>query len=52
LPSVIAFNLIFFGLRLFYWNTARGSRGWEHARHLEDHLRREEDSLSNTEDPR
>ena len=52
LPSVIAFNLIFFGLRLLYWNTARGSRDWEHARHLEDHLRREKDSLSNAEDPR
>jgi hypothetical protein len=52
LPSVIAFNLIFFGLRLLYWNTARGSRDREHARHLEDHLRREKDSISNAEDPR
>jgi hypothetical protein len=52
LPSVIAFNLIFFGLRLLYWNTARGSRDREHARHLEDHLRREKDSLSSAEDPR
>jgi len=47
LPSVIVF-----GLRLLYWNTARGSRDREHARHLEDHLRREKDSISNTEDPR
>jgi hypothetical protein len=52
LPSVIAFNLIFFGLRLLYWNTARGSRDREHARHLEDHLRRETHSLSNAEGPR
>jgi hypothetical protein len=52
LPTVIAFNLIFFGLRLLYWNTARGSRDREQARHLEDHLRREKDSISSTEDPR
>jgi hypothetical protein len=27
LPSFIAFNLIFFGLRLIYWNSARRSHG-------------------------
>lgn len=52
LPTLIAFNLIFLGLRLLYWNAARGSRQREHTRHLEDHLRREKDSISNTEDPR
>ena len=52
LPSVIAFNLSFVGLRLLYWNTARGSRDQERARHLEDHLRREKDSISNTGEPR
>jgi hypothetical protein len=51
LPSVIAINLIVFGLRLLYWNTARGSRDREHVRRLEDHLRREKDSNSNTGDP-
>jgi len=49
---VIAINLIAFGLRLLYWNSARGSRDREHVRHLEDHFRREKDSISNTEDPR
>jgi hypothetical protein len=51
-PSVIAFNLIFFGLRLLYWNTARESRDRERARHFEHHLRREKDSISNTGGPR
>jgi hypothetical protein len=51
LPSVIAINLIVFGLRLLYWNTARGSRDREHVHRLEDHLRREKDSNSNTGDP-
>jgi hypothetical protein len=51
LPSVIAINLIVFGLRLLYWNTARGSRDREHVHRLEDHLRRKKDSNSNTGDP-
>jgi hypothetical protein len=51
LPSLIAFNLIFLGLRLLYWNTARKSRDREQARHFEEHLRREKYSISGTEDP-
>lgn len=51
LPTVIAVNLTLFGLRLLYWNTARASRDLEQTRHLEDHLRREKDSISSTGDP-
>jgi hypothetical protein len=50
LPTVIAINLFFFGLRLLYWNTGRGTRDQEKARRIEDHLRRESDSISNSSD--
>ena len=46
LPTFFAFNLIFFGLRLLYWNSARGSHDQEQSRRLEDHLCREQDSGS------
>ena len=52
LPTVVALNLIVFGLRLLYWNSARGARDREHSHHLEDHLRREKDPISNTGDSR
>lgn len=51
LPTVIAINLFFFGLRLLYWNTGRGTRDQEKARRIEEHLRREKDSISNSSIP-
>jgi hypothetical protein len=52
LPTFIAFNLIFLGLRLIYWNSARGSHDQEQAGRLEDHLRREQDSNSGARNQR
>ena len=42
LPTVVAINLIFLGLRFLYWNTARTDRSQEQALRLESHLRREQ----------
>ena len=49
LPTVVAINLIFLGLRLLYWNTARGDRSKEQVRRLKDHLLREEESRGKLE---
>jgi hypothetical protein len=43
-PTVVAINLIVFGLRLLYWNTGRSDRSQEQSRRLESHRRREAES--------
>jgi hypothetical protein len=44
LPTVVGINLIVFGLRLLYWNTARNDRSQEQTLRLERHRRREAES--------
>jgi hypothetical protein len=43
-PTVVGINLIVFGLRLLYWNTARSDRAQEQSHRLESHRRREAES--------
>ena len=43
-PSLLAVNLLFFGLRLLYWNTASAERRQTQAKRLEEHLRREREA--------
>lgn len=43
-PTVVGINLIVFGLRLLYWNTARSDRSQEQSHRLESHRRREAES--------
>jgi hypothetical protein len=40
-PTVVGINLIVFGLRLLYWNSARSDRSQEQSHRLESHRRRE-----------
>ena len=43
-PSLLAVNLIPFGLRLLYWNTASAERRRTQAKRLEEHLQREKEA--------
>jgi hypothetical protein len=48
-PTVVGINLIVFGLRLLYWNTARSDRSQEQFHRLESHRRREAESDGKSE---
>jgi hypothetical protein len=42
-PSLLAVNLLPFGLRLLYWNTASAERSRRQAKRIEEHLQREKE---------
>ena len=51
-PSLLAVNLIPFGLRLLYWNTASAERRRTQAKRLEEHLQREKEAHGNLNETR
>jgi hypothetical protein len=51
-PSLLAVNLLPFGLRLLYWNTASAERNRTQAKRLEEHLQHEKEPHRNLNETR